>query len=87
MNLAKVLFMLVALSLVSRAAVAGSMRCGTDLIENGQREPVLREEVISRCGSPESESGDSLVYKEDDTVYVLRFSEGELVEITEKAQQ
>ena len=87
MNLTKVFCVLFALSLVSGATFAGSMRCGTDLIEDGQREPVLRAEVISRCGSPDSESADSLIYKQHGTVYLLRFSEGELVEITEKAQQ
>jgi hypothetical protein len=70
-----------------QAAIAESMRCGTDMIETGEREPLFRAEVISKCGSADSESGDSLIYKQGASVYVLRFdSDDKLVSITQKSQ-
>ena len=72
--------------LVSQVASAGSMRCGTDLIEDGQIPGQPRTEVEGKCGPPDSASGDNMYYKKGNTTYRLHFNgSGELESIEEES--
>ena len=42
----------VAVALAVSTAQAGSMRCGTEIIEDGQLQPLLKAEVEEKCGKP-----------------------------------
>lgn len=38
--------------LVAASVNAGSMRCGNEVIEDGQLQPLLKSEVEEKCGKP-----------------------------------
>ena len=60
---------------------AGSMRCGTDLIESGSG--LTKQEVEDKCGSPESTEGNNMYYKKNNVRYILHFDEsGQLAEVS-----
>ena len=70
--------------LASQLASAGSMTCGTDMIEDDQRIGQSREEIEEKCGAPESSSGDEVFYKKGNVSYRLHFNDGDKLEsITE----
>lgn len=71
--------------LASQPASAGSMKCGTHLIEDGQLTGQSRSEVEEKCGTPASSSGNNLYYKIGNGTYRLHFNDGnELESITEE---
>ena len=52
----------------------GSMRCGTHLINGGQRSSPYKHEVLKRCGEPTARNGNNWVYKQSSSVTrVVRF--------------
>ena len=66
-------------------ASAGSIRCGTHLIDDGESSGQSRAEVKKKCGTPDSSSGDSLHYKIMNVTYKLHFNASdELTSITEE---
>jgi len=70
--------------LASQLASAGSMTCGTYMIQDEQNPGQTRAEVEEKCGPPESSSGDEMYYKKDNVRYRLHFNDGnELESITE----
>ena len=85
MSLVKILFSVLVLGAFYGAAFAGSMDCGSDLVEAEQREPETRASVLAKCGPPDSESGSVLVYERDNARYSLRFdANDELESISEE---
>lgn len=60
---------------------SASMRCGTNLITAGQRNRTSQAEVVKKCGTPYSKSGNSWIYIKGNQVYRLKFTEGGLREI------
>ncbi len=58
-------------------ASAGSMRCGTHLINDSERTGQSRAEVEKKCGAPKSRSGDNLYYKIGNVTYRLHFNESD----------
>jgi len=73
--------------LASQAASAGSMRCGTYLIEDGQIPGQSQSEVEEKCGTPQSVSGNNLYYNIGNVTYRLHFNTSdELESITEEQE-
>jgi len=73
--------------LASQPALAGSMMCGTHMIEDGQITGQSRSEVEEKCGPPESSFGNELYYKKDNVTYRLHFNDSnELESITEEVE-
>jgi len=55
---------LAAAALISTAAQATSMRCGSHIISGEQRHGIGRYEVLKRCGEPTERYGDTWIYDE-----------------------
>ena len=73
--------------LVSHAATAGAMKCGTHLIEDGQSPGQSRTDIEEQCGPPERSAGNILHYMIGDVMYRLQFNDaGELESIDELQQ-
>ena len=73
--------------LASQHASAGSMACGTHMIQDDQIPGQSRSEVEEICGTPESSSGNDIYYKQANVTYRLHFNDGdELESITEEVQ-
>jgi hypothetical protein len=74
-----------ALCLASAGVMAGEIRCRGELIRDDAREPMLRPEVLEKCGEPQLSDGGMLVYRHDNVRKVLRFNDAdELMSITEE---
>jgi|OpeIllAssembly_1097287.scaffolds.fasta_scaffold125506_2 hypothetical protein len=85
MNIAKVAVLFLVFGFIGGTANAGSIRCGTDLIEDDQVAPASRGFVLEKCGPPDDQYGDVLIYKRGHTRFALRFdAEGRLQEIAEE---
>jgi hypothetical protein len=65
MNFSKTILTIAATLLFATHAGADSMRCGEYVIQDDdlQNTPTM-EEVIEKCGQPDSREGQSLYYKE-----------------------
>jgi len=61
-------------------ASAGSMQCGTHLINDSERTGQSQAEVEKKCGAPKSRSGDSLYYKIGNVTYRLHFNDSDQLE-------
>lgn len=73
--------------LASQLALAGTMTCGTHMIQDDQIPGQSRSEVEEKCGTPESSSGDDTYYKQGNVTYRLHFNDGdELESITEEVE-
>jgi hypothetical protein len=73
--------------LSSQLASAGSMTCGTHMIQDDQIPGQSRSEVEEKCGTPESSSGDEMYYKKGNVTYRLHFNDGnELETIAEEVE-
>jgi hypothetical protein len=68
------------LSLLAQPAIAGSLRCGTHVIEGGALDAPTRDEILKKCGEPDDRRGDIWVYqKEGQLTRLLHFNpNGEL---------
>ena len=56
-------------------ALAGSMRCGNDLIEDGSRTGPGKYEVLKKCGQPTAKIGNAWVYERGGTKRVVHFND------------
>jgi len=73
--------------LSSQLASAGSMTCGTHMIQDDQINGQSRTDVEAKCGAPDSSSGNDLYYKKGNVTYRLHFNDGnELESITEEVE-
>jgi hypothetical protein len=73
--------------LASQQVPAGSMMCGTHLIEDGQINGQSRSEIEEKCGTPDSSSGNELYYEQGNVTYKLHFNDSnELESITEEVK-
>lgn len=72
------------LSLFSANSVAGTIRCGGTIIDDGDRRGISKQEVEKRCGPPYSKWGNSWLYSmPNGTVTRVRFKDnGEVSSIT-----
>jgi len=75
------------LVMVSQQSPAGSIACGSYMIEDGQINGQSREEVEEKCGVPDSSSGNDYFYKQENVTYRLHFNDAdELESITEQVE-
>jgi len=73
--------------LASQLASAGTMTCGTHMIQDDQTPGQSRSDIEGKCGAPESSSGDDMYYKKGNVMYRLHFNDGnELESITEEVE-
>jgi len=73
--------------LASQQSSAGSIACGSYMIEDGQINAQSREEVEEKCGVPDSSSGNDYYYKQENVTYRLHFNDAdELESITEEVE-
>jgi hypothetical protein len=85
MSIAKVAVLFLVFGFIGDAANAGSIRCGTHLIQDDQIEPVSRGFVLEKCGPPHDQYGEVLIYKRGNSRIALRFNaNGQLQEIEEE---
>ena len=85
MIIVKVASGILAFGFISGTCLAGSIRCGTNLIQDDQIEPVSRGFVLEKCGPPHDQYGEVLIYKRGNSRFALRFNaEGQLQEIEEE---
>lgn len=85
MGIVKVIAGFLAFASISGTAFAGSIRCGTELIQDEQIEPVSRGFVLEKCGPPDDQYGEVLVYRRGHSRFALHFNaDGQLREITEE---
>jgi hypothetical protein len=65
-------------------ASAGTMSCGTHIIEDSEQQGQSREEIIKKCGAPKKNVYGELFYEKNGVTYQLRFNgNDELETITE----
>jgi hypothetical protein len=55
------LLCMLALMVLSPLATAGSMRCGSHLIQDGQRNGPTKYEVLKKCGTPNEQGWDTWI--------------------------
>lgn len=73
--------------LASQLASAGSMTCGTHMIQDDQINGQSRSDIEEKCGAPESSYGNDLYYKKGNVTYRLHFNDGNQLEsITEEVE-
>jgi hypothetical protein len=75
----------VGLLLVSSMALAESIQCGDETIEDGELEGPFESDVLAACGEPTARDGNNWIYERPgEATKVLHFNDsGELEEITE----
>jgi len=75
----------VGLLFFSLTALAGSMECGGQIIEDGQLEGPFESDVLAACGEPTARDGNNWIYeREGQPNKVLHFNDsGQLEEISE----
>jgi len=73
------------LGVVSQSVTAGSIRCQGHLFEDDQTNPPQKDEVRAKCGKPDEENANKLIYKRAGQVpLVLYFNDaGKLENIRE----
>jgi hypothetical protein len=76
----------VGLLLFSLSALAGTMECGEQIIQDGQLEGPFESGVLAACGEPTARDGNNWIYeREGQTTKVLHFNDsGQLEEISEE---
>ncbi|MEE8263909.1 MAG: hypothetical protein V3R40_01450 [Gammaproteobacteria bacterium] len=67
----------------AQALSAGNMRCGGEIIEDGQTVGPYKNEILQLCGPPTDDSGDQWIYvRHGSASKVLHFnSDGQLESI------
>jgi hypothetical protein len=53
------------LTLILRPALADSMRCGSHIINTGDRHGTDKYEVLKKCGEPTLRAGNTWIYEKD----------------------
>ena len=56
---------------VSGAGLAQEMRCGNELIAGDQLQPLIKAQVLEKCGEPTSRSQDRWYYEEQGKILVF----------------
>ena len=65
MNIYKIALILVVNLLLVSNANADSIRCGSHIIKDGEREDIpTMKEVLKKCGKPSSQEGQILYYED-----------------------
>ena len=67
----KMLAFLLAASAVAIPAAANEMRCGNHLISGDQLQPLLKDQVLAKCGEPTSKDYDRWYYQEQGKILVF----------------
>ena len=71
--------------LLSANVMAGEIRCQGQLIQDDQIKPMLKHEVLKKCGEPQFKDYDKFVYTHNNVEKILRFNEeSELTTITDE---
>lgn len=71
--------------LLNANVMAGEIRCQGQVILDDQIKPVLKHEVLEKCGEPQFKDYDKFVYKHNNVEKILHFNEeGELKTITDE---
>ena len=73
----RVLAVAVAASCAAVPALAQEMRCGNHLIAGDQMQPLLKEQVLEKCGEPTSKDYDRWFYQQQGKILVFN-DNGEL---------
>ncbi len=55
--------------------LASTMRCGSHLIESGQRHGGGKYEVLKKCGEPKARMGNTWIYKKGGRDIEVRFDD------------
>lgn len=81
-----ILILSLVLAAFSHGAMAGSMRCGSKLIDDGAKNPLSKDQVKSMCGEPTSRVGNQWVYKQQGkkSKVVYFDTEGNLLRISDE---
>jgi len=66
-------------------AMAEDMKCGNQYIEGDQIEPLLKEQVVEKCGEPTSKEGDHWYYESQGKILVFN-SDGLLMSVQDAAK-
>lgn len=69
----------------SLQVTANEMRCGTQLIFDDQIEPMLKEQVLEKCGEPTEKTYDSWYYQEQGKVLI--FNDNDQLESIQDASE
>lgn len=77
MNRVKLVTVIIAMAMLGfgKPSLAGHMRCGVHLIEDGKRRGPGKYEVLKKCGEPRERHGNTWVYKSGGSKKVLRFND------------
>lgn len=77
---------LIALSI--SATFADSMACGQYIIQGGETEPAMKDEVKEKCGEPTAEDGNNWIYeREGENTKILHFgANGGLESVSERVE-
>ena len=62
-------------------AQAGSISCGVYIIKDGDRSSATKSEVLKKCGKPNSQDGNSWIYRRGGRVTEVRFLDGKVQSI------
>lgn len=61
--------------LLTGAALADSLRCGTNIVASGQRHGGSKYEVLKKCGEPKVRRGNIWVYEKGGSIREVRFND------------
>ena len=80
----KMLAVIAAATALALPATANEMRCGNHLISGDQIHPLLKAQVLEKCGEPTSKDYDRWYYQEQGKILVFN-DNGELNHIEDAA--
>jgi hypothetical protein len=72
--------------MASFPVMANEMRCGEHYISGDQVEPIVREQVLEKCGEPTSKTGDHWYYEKQGKILVFN-SGGSLITIRDAGEE
>lgn len=67
--------------LALKPAYAGTLTCGTYMIQGSSRTPTTKYEVLKKCGEPKYREGDTWVYERSGTSMLVHFKSGQVTSI------
>jgi len=71
---------------VATTAVADDMRCGNELISGDQIHPLIKAQVLEKCGEPTDKGYERWYYKEQGKILVFN-GNGELDHIEDASEE
>jgi len=76
------------IALPTSSTFADSMACGQYMIQDGETEPVMKDEVQEKCGEPTATDGNNWIYERDgENAKILHFgANGGLESISERTE-